>query len=89
MAMCMHEIVCSTHRAISESSISGWPESSTIPLAGPGAEERPEARPDAHDRCHSGFLLRDGMGDARDSRQIRSFSCVAVSLNATASFVGI
>jgi hypothetical protein len=36
-----------------------------------------------------GFLLRDGLGDARDSRQIRTFGCVAVSLNATASFAAI
>jgi hypothetical protein len=26
------------------------------------------------------FLLRDGLGDARDARQIRTFGCVAVSL---------
>jgi hypothetical protein len=35
------------------------------------------------------FLLRDGLGDARDSRQIRTFGWVAVSLNATASFAAI
>jgi hypothetical protein len=35
------------------------------------------------------FLLRDGLGDAGDARQIRTFGCVAVSLNATASFAVI